>query len=202
MVTKTKDDFHQDCYTNFEISNESMTVLKNSYKENPLHVSLLLSKLCIPNQKEFILNSVFSNMFFHLLLNCLKSAESQFYKKENKSHLQNTTDKIYHLLSLFPDFISKDTRDIHNIFSSCLELCESEILELQKVYLSLVGHTELLKRFSKLDGLKLAIDESKSFDCKTSRFFFITNLENFNHREVLFWSIQNKYHFFQYMMVI
>lgn len=186
----------------FEVTHDCITALKNSLKENPVHVSLLLSKLCLSNHKEFNLNSVFSHMFFQLLLNSLKSAESFAYKKENEQLFINLTDRIYLLLSLLYHFtFDQQVKELENIFLYCLDLCELGILKLDKIYLALLGNSSLLKYFFKLEDCKLLSKESTSEDCQLPNSNFFINSGNFHHRGALMWSVNNNTHFLQHFMV-
>lgn len=189
-------------FKDFEVTQDCITALKNSLKENPAHMSLLLKKLCLPDQKEFNLNSVFSNMFFQFLLNSLKSAESFALKKENAQFLISLTDKIYLLLSILSDFVfEQQSKELENILLYCLDLCELGILKLDKIYSALLGNSSLLKHFFKLEDWKLLTKRSKEEVYQLPNSIFFIESGNFYHRRALIWSVNKNVHFLQYFMV-
>lgn len=195
---------NEDKRINVEITNECITVLKNAFKENPSTVSLLTSKMYIQNcKKEFSLNSIFCNMHFQLLLNILKSIESSA-KNNNMQVLKNSIPKIYLLLSLLPDFCTEEhwKTDLDNVFLSSLNLCEYNILSIEKVYLSLLGRPSslLMKYFSKIENLQLA-NKCTFSTLETSHSpKFILN-SRFCQRESLYWSLHHEMHFLHSLMV-
>ncbi|XP_054713463.1 zinc finger FYVE domain-containing protein 26-like [Uloborus diversus] len=133
-----------------EISNEAIQSLTAAFVENPVAVSLLINKFC--SNVETRGSTTYSELILvhhHYLLSLLKS--TIFNKTNNKHKFSDMLSRIYFLLSAMPSCFEgeKSKNVVNEILTTSHQLCNNKVLELEKLYTSLLSHSSpiLLKKF-------------------------------------------------------
>ncbi|GFS43562.1 zinc finger FYVE domain-containing protein 26 [Trichonephila inaurata madagascariensis] len=192
--------------SSFVISNESIFSLKNAFAENPIAISQLLNMIHVPKDLnvDSNINLVICDIHCQHLLKCLKSVKSTSVKSNKSNNLRESILNIYFLLSILPTFaIYMDVkRGIHEVFSFVLQLCESKILDINRVYQSFLCQSTpgLYQYFNDFQKNKLAHGSDEDFYSSKRFPKCFSSDGHFSHQNALLNSIDSSSHFLQDLM--
>ncbi|CAL1270215.1 unnamed protein product [Larinioides sclopetarius] len=191
--------------SDFTISNESLTFLKNAFAENPIAISKLLNMLYIPKDLNIKgnINSVICDIHCQHLLKCLKTVKSKSEKSNKSSNLADSVLKIYSLLSILPESImdANKKKTLDELLLFVIQLCESKILDSDRVYQSfLCRPTPNLYQYFNNFQEKLSFGSNEDIYSLEKFPKCFTSDGSFSHQNALLCSVNSSSHFLQDLM--
>lgn len=165
-------------------------------------ISRLLSLLCIRKEEESPINATICDIHLQNLLNNLRSIKAASAKPKNSNITQNAS-KVYFLLNVLPELNGSRNPNIKEVFSSVVQLCESNILDWSKVNQSFLNRASpsLFKHFC--DFKERDVDErdvSEDTSWQRAQKFY-TSGGDFSHHDALLKTVRTSSHFLQDLLV-
>ncbi|GBM82852.1 Zinc finger FYVE domain-containing protein 26 [Araneus ventricosus] len=191
--------------SDFIISNESLSFLKNAFAENPIAISKLLNMLYIPKGLDIKgnINSVICDIHCQHLLKCLKTVKSKSEKSSKSSNLADSVLKIYLLLSILPESITdaNKKKNVDELLLFVIQLCELKILDFDRVYQSfLCRPTPNLYQYFNNFQEKLSFGSKEDIYSLEKFPKCLTSDGSFSHQSALLCSVNSSSHFLQDLM--
>ncbi|GFU59897.1 zinc finger FYVE domain-containing protein 26 [Nephila pilipes] len=192
--------------SSFVISSDSVSFLRNAFSQNPVAISKLLNMMHVPRDLnvDSNINYVICDIHCQHLLKCLKSVKSNSVKNNKSNNLRESILNIYFLLSILPTFALDIDRklSINEVLSFVLQLCNSKILDMNRVYQSFLcqSTTGLYHYFYNFQKNKLVHQSNEDFS-SCEKFPKCYSWDgDFSHQNALLSSIDSSSHFLQDLM--